>query len=91
MLCTLCPQPDGKNISVTIWNLEEYVGRVVHVMLKTSIAPQMAAFRDGFNSVFPIRQMQLFNILELDEMFCGSGPCACPMLHPEAGTGRQWG
>eukprot|EP01004_Peranema_trichophorum_P002550 NODE_15_length_5604_cov_33.229703_g12_i0.p1 GENE.NODE_15_length_5604_cov_33.229703_g12_i0~~NODE_15_length_5604_cov_33.229703_g12_i0.p1 ORF type:complete len:1252 (+),score=269.04 NODE_15_length_5604_cov_33.229703_g12_i0:1571-5326(+) len=65
-------KPHGEELSVNIWNLEDYVDRVVQVMLNTSIASQMAAFREGFNSIFPIRQMQLFNILELDEMFCGS-------------------
>lgn len=43
------PQPNGKDVTVTVWNLEEYVDLVVQSMLKTSIAPQVAAFRKGFN------------------------------------------
>jgi len=65
-------RPGGKDIAVTLYNLEDYVDLVVKVMLNTSIAPQMNAFREGFNSIFPIRQMQLFSVVELDEMFCGS-------------------
>lgn len=64
-------KPDGKNVGVTIESLEEYVTLVVESTIKTGIAPQLDAFRSGFNEVFQVLSLQIFNEEELDYLLCG--------------------
>ena len=82
----LFPQPEGRDIPVTIHNLDEYLkvccqySILFFILLFHSILPcvcvlfqllvewtlvrgvgrQMAAFKDGFNTVFPITSLQYF-------------------------------
>ncbi|KAI5073229.1 hypothetical protein GOP47_0011242 [Adiantum capillus-veneris] len=62
---------DGKNIGVTIESLEEYVALVADSTIKAGIAPQLDAFRSGFNEVFQMLSLQIFNEEELDYLLCG--------------------
>ncbi|XP_043926988.1 E3 ubiquitin-protein ligase TRIP12 isoform X2 [Protopterus annectens] len=62
----------GKDICVTIDNLEEYVRLVVHWTLNEGVARQFESFRDGFESVFPLHHLQYFYPEELDQLLCGS-------------------
>lgn len=62
----------GKDISTEINNLEEYLRLVVHWTLVEGVRKQMDAFREGFESVFPLSQLQLFYPEELHQLFCGS-------------------
>ncbi|KAH7446550.1 hypothetical protein KP509_01G061600 [Ceratopteris richardii] len=64
-------KPDGRNIGLTLENLEEYVALVVDSTLKSGIAPQLDAFRSGFNEVFQVSSLQIFNEEELDYLLCG--------------------
>eukprot|EP00250_Pteridium_aquilinum_P022187 c25318_g3_i1 orf=376-6123(+) len=64
-------KPDGKNIGVNMESLEEYIALVVDCTLRAGIAPQMDAFRSGFNEVFQVSSLQIFNEEELDYLLCG--------------------
>ncbi|XP_053984508.1 E3 ubiquitin-protein ligase TRIP12 isoform X1 [Hylaeus volcanicus] len=69
----------GSEISVTIYNLDQYIKLVVHWFLYEGVFRQMEAFREGFESVFPPSQLRLFFPEELEAVFCG-----------HAQTGGQW-
>ncbi|XP_071797988.1 E3 ubiquitin-protein ligase TRIP12-like isoform X1 [Asterias amurensis] len=62
----------GKDLVVTIHNLEEYLRLVVHWTLVEGVSRQFEAMRDGFQSVFPLSNLQSFYPEELDQMFCGN-------------------
>ncbi|KAG5322801.1 TRIPC ligase, partial [Pseudoatta argentina] len=69
----------GSEISVTIYNLDQYIKLVVHWFLYEGVFRQMEAFREGFESVFSPLQLRLFFPEELEAVFCG-----------HAQTGGQW-
>ncbi|XP_033112984.1 E3 ubiquitin-protein ligase TRIP12-like isoform X2 [Anneissia japonica] len=62
----------GKDICVTVHNLEEYLKLVAHWTLVEGVSRQFEAFREGFQSVFPLEHLQSFYPEELDQLFCGS-------------------
>ncbi|XP_065886783.1 E3 ubiquitin-protein ligase TRIP12-like [Dysidea avara] len=53
-------KPGGKDIPVNIHNLDEYLQLVVYWTLVKGVSAQFAAFREGFNSIFPISSLQQF-------------------------------
>ena len=62
----------GKDITVTLDNLPQYVSLVSHWMLIEGVSHQMEAVREGFESVFPLTSLQMFYPDELDQIFCGN-------------------
>ncbi|XP_030237246.1 E3 ubiquitin-protein ligase TRIP12 isoform X4 [Gadus morhua] len=62
----------GKDIPVTIYNLEEYLRLVVYWTLNEGVSRQFESFREGFESVFPLHHLQYFYPEELDQLLCGS-------------------
>ncbi|XP_072248760.1 E3 ubiquitin-protein ligase TRIP12 isoform X12 [Leuresthes tenuis] len=62
----------GKDIPVTIYNLEEYLRLVVYWTLNEGVSRQFESFREGFESVFPLHHLQYFYPDELDQLLCGS-------------------
>ncbi|XP_030431395.1 E3 ubiquitin-protein ligase TRIP12 isoform X1 [Gopherus evgoodei] len=62
----------GKDIPVTIHNLEEYLRLVIFWALNEGVSRQFDSFRDGFESVFPLTHLQYFYPEELDQLLCGS-------------------
>ncbi|XP_036174724.1 E3 ubiquitin-protein ligase TRIP12 isoform X23 [Myotis myotis] len=62
----------GKDIPVTIYNLEEYLRLVIFWALNEGVSRQFDSFRDGFESVFPLSHLQYFYPEELDQLLCGS-------------------
>ena len=46
---------------------------VCHWLLVEGVSRQMEALREGFETVFPLQQLQMFYPEELDAVFCGSG------------------
>ncbi|XP_018423867.1 PREDICTED: E3 ubiquitin-protein ligase TRIP12 isoform X7 [Nanorana parkeri] len=62
----------GKDIPVTIHNLDEYVRLVIYWALNEGVSRQFDSFRDGFESVFPLNHLQYFYPEELDQLLCGS-------------------
>ncbi|QQP32337.1 Thyroid hormone receptor interactor 12, partial [Caligus rogercresseyi] len=68
----------GKDIPVSIDNLSQYVGLVIHWLLIEGIGFQMESLREGFESVFPLSNLSMFYPEELEQIFCGSGPAGQP-------------
>ncbi|XP_065888621.1 E3 ubiquitin-protein ligase TRIP12-like isoform X2 [Dysidea avara] len=62
----------GKDIPVNIHNLDEYLQLVVYWTLVKGVSAQFAAFREGFNSIFPISSLQQFYPSEMDQLLCGA-------------------
>uniref|UniRef100_A0A673JRK4 E3 ubiquitin-protein ligase n=1 Tax=Sinocyclocheilus rhinocerous TaxID=307959 RepID=A0A673JRK4_9TELE len=50
----------GKDVPVTIHNLEEYLRLVVYWTLNEGVSRQFESFREGFESVFPLHHLQYF-------------------------------
>ena len=65
----LCP--DGARRSVTGSNAREYVRRVVEATLAEGVEPQFRAFREGVDSVFPIKRLAIFTESEIATLVAG--------------------
>jgi len=65
-------KPGGTDISVTIHNLEEYVNLVLKTFLITGVSAQMQAFQEGFNLVFPLENLRMFFVNEIETLICGA-------------------
>lgn len=66
----LCP--GGGDILVTSDNAPEYVDKVLDATIGTGIRRQMEAFRTGFDKIFSISQLEIFNEEEIEMMACGA-------------------
>ncbi|XP_020611050.1 E3 ubiquitin-protein ligase TRIP12-like isoform X1 [Orbicella faveolata] len=62
----------GKDMTVTIHDLEEYVKLVVQWTLVTGVRRQMDALREGFNSVLPLSNLTSFSYTEMELVLCGN-------------------
>lgn len=62
---------DGENKSVTPDNVAEFVRLGAKFWFQTGIERQMAAFKQGISSIFPLQQLMSFSASELRDMFCG--------------------
>ncbi|KAL5476128.1 hypothetical protein EMCRGX_G026036 [Ephydatia muelleri] len=62
----------GKEIAVTVHNLDEYLKLVVDWTMVRGVARQMEAFREGFNTIFPINNLRGFYPSEMDALLCGA-------------------
>jgi len=83
MLCLGFTNPDnsdielikgGKDMDLTIHNLQDYIDLVLHSTFQETVNMQLAAFKKGFNTVLPIEALRKF-CLESDELvtlICGS-------------------
>ena len=58
----------GKDLSVTLDNLAQYVKLVSHWLLIEGVSSQMEAVREGFETVFPLTSLQMFYPEELDQV-----------------------
>ncbi|XP_071085244.1 E3 ubiquitin-protein ligase TRIP12-like isoform X2 [Haliotis cracherodii] len=63
----------GKDVPVSLDNLEDYLQLVTHWSIVEGVSRQFDAFREGFESVFPLSSLQCFYPEELEQLFCGSG------------------
>jgi E3 ubiquitin-protein ligase TRIP12 len=66
-------KPGGKDILVSIDNIEEYLQLLCRWTLIDGVTDQFQAFRDGFNTVFPVATLRMFDSHEMAELLCGSG------------------
>lgn len=57
---------------MTIHNLDEYVNLVVKTYLVTGVTAQFRAFQEGFNLVFPLDNLRMFSVSELETLICGA-------------------
>lgn len=64
--------PRGRKISVTKKNIGEYLEKVLDSILGQGITEQVLAFRSGFNIVFPISDLLIFNDAEKVDLMGGS-------------------
>lgn len=62
----------GKDLQVSIHNLEEYLKLLGHWTMIEGVKRQMEAFKEGFESVFSLTQLQIFYPEELEHLFCGN-------------------
>ncbi|KAI9429610.1 ubiquitin-protein ligase [Lactarius indigo] len=65
-------RPNGRNITVTSENVEEYIAEVIEAIIGEGAKLQAKAFREGFSKVFPITDLQAFALDELVMLF-GNG------------------
>ncbi|CAH1991222.1 unnamed protein product [Acanthoscelides obtectus] len=63
---------NGRNTHVTINNLHLYLRLMSHWILNEGVARQMESLREGFESVFPLQNLRVFQPEELELVFCGS-------------------
>lgn len=62
----------GADIVVTAENMDEYVGLVLDRWLRSGVATQVSAFREGISEVLPLGKLRLLFVPELLEMLCGN-------------------
>lgn len=62
----------GRDIQVTLDNLEEYLQLVLHWSLVEGISRQFEAFREGFEALFSLNTLQCFYPEEMEQLFCGN-------------------
>ena len=63
--------PDGANVTVTNYNVHEYVKHMYHFMLNDGVSAQMEALREGISEVFAASQLKAFTPAELRSMLSG--------------------
>ncbi|KAL4705000.1 hypothetical protein ACJJTC_009788 [Scirpophaga incertulas] len=71
----------GRDLPVTAHNLHNYIDLVTHWLLYEGVSKQMEAFKEGFESVFPLANLKIFYPEELEQVFCGS---------PSGGREQRW-
>lgn len=72
---------NGRSTHVTVHNLHRYTDLVTHWYLVEGVTRQMESLREGFESVFPVRNLRMFHPEELEAVFCGS---------PREGAAAGW-
>ncbi|KAK9685781.1 HECT-domain (ubiquitin-transferase) [Popillia japonica] len=65
-------KPNGKNITVTLENKQEYVNLYVDYIFNTSVSKHFDAFREGFMKVCGGRVLELFHSHELMAVVIGN-------------------
>ena len=68
---TFCGRPGGSSIELTNHTADDYVSLSSEFILCQGIREQMAAFRDGFNQVFPIEKLNIFTPEEVRVLISG--------------------
>lgn len=63
---------NGRTTGVTVHNLHQYTTLVNHWLLIEGVGRQMESLREGFESVFPMQNLRMFQPEELEAVFCGS-------------------
>ena len=59
----------GKDIAVNLRNVHEYIRLVIEFTLDRAVSAQARAFREGFATVFPVRDLRTFTPDELVILF----------------------
>ena len=65
-------QPSGRDLAVTMENVDDYIHEVLDAILGTGAHVQAKAFKDGFSKVFPVTDLQAFSADELVMLFGNS-------------------
>jgi E3 ubiquitin-protein ligase TRIP12 len=61
--------PNGADTPVTIFNVDEYIGKVIDMTVGSGVKRQVEAFRAGFTEVFPYNALRSFTPSELVMLF----------------------
>ncbi|KRX14510.1 NEDD4-like E3 ubiquitin-protein ligase WWP2 [Trichinella nelsoni] len=64
-------KPGGKEIKLTEENKEEYLNLTVEWRFNRGVQEQTKAFFDGFNEIFPMEWLKIFDERELELLLCG--------------------
>jgi len=64
-------KPGGAEIPVTVHNLGEYVQACVQCFLADGIGEQIDVFREGFDDIFPLEAIRIFDPEEVDQLVGG--------------------
>lgn len=64
-------KPGGSNVLVTDRNKEEYVSLIVKHKLQDQIKDQVKGILDGFYTLIPLEEIQMFTPDEFDLVLCG--------------------
>ena len=64
-------KPNGKNILLSMKNIEEYVNLIYDYLFYKGINNAIKAFKEGFNVVFDIKELKCFSSEELEEIIFG--------------------
>ena len=63
---------NGKNILLTMENIEEYVNLIYDFLFYKGINKVIEAFKQGFNIIYDINNLKIFTSIELEEMIFGN-------------------
>ncbi|KAI8471466.1 MAG: hypothetical protein J3K34DRAFT_367859 [Monoraphidium minutum] len=66
-------RPGGADLTVDAAALPDYLAAVVDATLGGGVAPQLAAFRAGFQEVVPLASLEAFYEDEIEVLLCGTG------------------
>jgi len=61
----------GKAKAVTGKNVKDFVSRVLDAYFGKGTDRQFQSFREGFEDVFPLETLSIFDTMEIDRLFCG--------------------
>lgn len=64
-------KPGGEHEIVTIWNIEDYIEKILDWTLVRGIRSQLDSLRAGFCAVFPMEKLGSFSPSEVRTMLCG--------------------
>jgi len=65
-------KPNGKDILLTMNNIEEYINLIYDYLFYKGIEPVIKSFKEGFNLNFNIEKLKCFTCFEIVEYICGS-------------------
>jgi E3 ubiquitin-protein ligase TRIP12 len=64
--------PNGKEIQVTIENVELFLTKTLEFLLESSFSIQLKAFQQGFNAIWHTDVLKLYDVDELEVLFADS-------------------
>jgi len=62
---------NGEDMPVTLSNLDQYISILSNYFLTETLKSQVLAFREGFDKVTPLKNLQIFESDEVEYLICG--------------------
>lgn len=63
--------PNGRDIPVSLQNMDDYIENVKHALLYTGTRRQFNALKNAFDSLVPLHKLRMFHPEELQTLLCG--------------------
>lgn len=63
--------PNGRDVAVTLDNLDQYIEAVIDAYLGAGVRAQALGFREGFATVISMHHLQPFSVSEVEILICG--------------------